>query len=64
MRNINGYSVTEPNKYSVLSAQNVSVIYKALFQGLEKTSHELKEFLTLILNDPDLYTPGIFTFFD
>jgi hypothetical protein len=35
-----------------------------LFQNLERTVGQLEQFLSLILNDPDLYSHTVYKFFD
>ena len=35
-----------------------------LFQNLERTVGQLEQFLSLILNDPDLYSHTVYNFFD
>lgn len=56
-----GISTTGPGEFNT---RQVSGIYKTLVHNLERTASDLEQLLNMILNDPDLYSHKLYTFFD
>jgi|LauGreDrversion4_2_1035121.scaffolds.fasta_scaffold100746_3 hypothetical protein len=54
-------SKTGPDEFNT---RQVSGMYKTLVLNLERTSNDLEQLLNMILNDPDLFSHRIYTFFD